>query len=147
MPPSGNESGEQRPNPPIEVPAMRLTRILAGLALLTALALLGAGDTRSQDKDKEKAKSGAEKKAAGPLPKYWDELGLTDAQRAEVVKLTREQKHKVDKLREEIKKLEEEYARKRVAVLSDEQRKKLIDLVAGPEPKDKADPKAKAKDK
>jgi len=33
-----------------------------------------------------------------------------------------------------------------VALLTDDQRKKLIDLVAGPEPKDKADSKAKGKD-
>jgi hypothetical protein len=55
----------------------------------------------------------------------------------------------VEKLREEIRKVDEEYARKRVAVLNDDQRKKLIDIVAGqaPKDKDKADPKAKAKDK
>ena len=124
---------------------MRLTRILVGVALLSALALLGSGDTHSQDKEKEKA--GPDKKAAAGLPKYWDQLGLTDAQRAEVVKLTRDKRDKVDKLREEIRKVDEEYARKRVAVLTDDQRKKLIDLVAGEAPKDKADPKAKAKDK
>jgi Spy/CpxP family protein refolding chaperone len=126
---------------------MPLARILAGLALVSALALLGAGGLQSQDK--EKSKGGSDKKAAaGAVPKYWDELGLTEAQRAEVVKLTREQRDKVDKLREEIRKLDEEYARKRVAVLSDDQRKKLIDLVAGeaPKDKDKVDPKAKAKD-
>lgn len=124
---------------------MRLTRILAGVALLSALALLTTGDTWSQDKDR--AKSGTDTKAAAGLPKYWDQLGLTDAQRAEVVKLAREQKDKVDKLREEIKKVDEEYARKKVSVLTDDQRKKLIDLVAGPEPKAKADTKDKTKEK
>jgi hypothetical protein len=66
-----------------------------------------------------------------------------------VVKLTREQRDKVDKLKEEIRKLDEEYARKRVSVLTDEQRRKLIDLVAceAPKDKDKPDPKAKGKGK
>ncbi len=125
---------------------MRLSQVvLAGLALLSALALLGSGGVQSQDKEKPKA--GTDRKAAGQLPMNWDQLGLTDAQRAEVVKLTREQRDKVDRLKEEIRKLDEEYARKRVAVLTDDQRKKLVDVVGGPEPKDKADPKAKAKDK
>jgi hypothetical protein len=109
---------------------MRLTRILAGVALVSALALLGSAETWSQDKQRDKAKP--EKKAAAGLPTYWDQLGLTDAQRAEVVKLTREQKDKVDKLREEIRKLDEEYARKRVAVLTDEQRKKADRPVGRP---------------
>jgi hypothetical protein len=61
------------------------------------------------------------------------------------VKLTAEHRQKVEKLREEIQKLDDEYGKKRVAVLTDEQRKKLIDLVAGPPPKGKADPKAEGK--
>jgi hypothetical protein len=98
---------------------MRLARIVAGVALLTTLALLESGDTRSQDKDK----AGSDKKPAAGLPKNWDQLGLTDAQRTEIVKLTREQRDKVDQLREELRKVDEEYARKRVAVLTDDQRK------------------------
>jgi Spy/CpxP family protein refolding chaperone len=117
---------------------MRLARFIAGVALFSAVALLGSGGVQSQDKDKAKP----EKKAAGPLPKYWDQLDLTDAQRSEVIKLTREQRDKVDKLREEIRKVEEEYAKKRVAVLTDDQRKKLIDILAG-EPKNKEKAKEK----
>jgi hypothetical protein len=126
---------------------MRLARIVAGVALLTALALVGSGGVQSQDKEEDKATP--DKKAAAGLPKNWDQLGLTDAQQTEIVKLTREQRDRVEKLREEIRKVDEEYARKRVAVLNDDQRKKLIDIVAGqaPKDKDKADPKAKAKDK
>ena len=128
---------------------MRPARLLAGVALLATLALLAAGgDTRSQDKDKGTKEAGPAKPAAkGQLPRYWDRLALTDAQRDEILKITAEYKGKTDKLREEIRKLDEELARKRVAVLTDDQRKKLIDLVAGPDPKAKADPKDKGKDK
>jgi Spy/CpxP family protein refolding chaperone len=115
---------------------MRPARLLATLALLTTLALLAGEGLSGQDKEKKKVDPG-KSASKGQLPKYWDELGLTDTQRAEVVKLSREQRDKVDKLKEEIRKLDEEYARKRVAVLTDDQRKKLIDLVAGPEPKTK----------
>ena len=128
---------------------MRPARLLAGICLLAALALLAAGDTRSQDKDKDKGTKGdgpAKPAARGQLPRHFDKLGLTDAQRAEVLKLTADHKEKKDKLLEEIRKLDEDVARKRVAVLTDEQRKKLIDLVAGPAPKAQPDPKAKPKD-
>ncbi len=47
---------------------MRFTRLLVGVALASALAVRGAGDMRIQDKKK----AGPDKKAAGPLPKYWD---------------------------------------------------------------------------
>jgi hypothetical protein len=124
----------------------RPARVLAGICLLAALALLAAGDTRSQDQDRKDG--GPVRPAAkGQLPKYWGQLGLTDAQRAEVLKVTADHQEKKAKLQEEIRKLDEEVARKRVALLTDEQRKKLIDLVAGPDPKAKADPKAKGKDK
>jgi hypothetical protein len=120
---------------------MRPLRVLVAAGLLAALTLM-AGDTGAQPKD-----SPVKPAAKGQLPTGWDRLGLSDAQRAEVLKVTAEYREKTDKLREEIRKLDEEAVRKRVAVLTDDQRKKLIDLVAGPEPKAKADPKAKAKDK
>ena len=126
---------------------MRPARVLAGICLLATLALLAAaGDTRSQDKGKEEG--GSPKPAAkAQLPKYFDRLGLTDAQRQEIQKLTADHQERRAKLQEEIRKLDEEVARKRVAVLTDEQRKRLIDLVAGPDPKAKADPKGKDKPK
>ena len=123
---------------------MRAARVSAALALLAAVALLAGGGTWGQ----EKAKSGdppAKPAAQGLLPKYFDRLDLTEAQRAEVAKLTAEHRQRVEKLREEIRKLDDEYGRKRVAVLTDDQRKRLIDLAAGPPLKGEADAKAKGK--
>lgn len=70
----------------------------------------------------------------------------TDCGSFEVVRQSGEQCDKVDKLCQEIRKLSEECAKKRVAVLTDDQRRKLINLVAGEAPTDKADPRAGDKD-
>src|SRR5262249_1699584 len=115
---------------------MRLARLLAGGALLATLVLLSSEGGLSQEKKEGKTK--------GQLPQGWTKLDLSATQKEEIYKINREHKDKVDKLKEDIKKLDEEYTKKRVAVLTDEQRKKLIDLVAG-ESKDK--PKDSPKDK
>ena len=125
---------------------MRSARVFAVLFLLTTLVLLAGEGSRGQDKDK-KADDPLKPSPKAQLPKYFDKLGLTDPQRDEIVKLTKDYQERKAKLQEEIRKLDQELARKRVTVLNDEQRKKLIDLVAGPEPKAKADPKAKGNDK
>jgi Spy/CpxP family protein refolding chaperone len=118
---------------------MRLARALAGCALIATLALLSsAGGVTGQEKKEGRTK--------GQLPQGWTKLDLTAAQKEDIYKINREHKEKVDKLKEEIKKLDGEYAKKRVAVLTDEQRKKLVDIIAG-ESKDKKDaPKEKGKD-
>ena len=119
---------------------MRLARVLAGCALLATLVLLSSDGVLSQER-KEK-----EGKVKGQLPQGWSKLELTAAQKEEIYKLNRDYKEKTDKLNEEIKKLNAELAKKRVAVLTDEQRKKLIDLVAG-DPRDKPKEKDKPKPK
>jgi hypothetical protein len=111
---------------------MRLARALAACALLMTLVLLSSNGLQSQEKKDVKVK--------GQLPQNWSKLNLTAAQKEEVYKLNRDYKEKIDKLNDEIKQLNEELTRKRVAVLTDEQRKKLLDMVAG-EPKAKAKPK------
>ena len=119
---------------------MRLARALAACALLATLVLLSSEGVQSQEKKDSKIK--------GQLPQNWSKLNLTAAQKEEVYKLNRDYKEKTDKLNEEIKQLNEELTRKRVAVLTDEQRKKLIDLVAGePKEKSKDSPKDKGKSK
>jgi len=118
---------------------MRLARALAGCALLATLVLLSSDGVQSQEK-----KEGG--KIKGQLPQGWAKLDLTAAQKEEIYRLNREYKDKTDKLNDEIKKLNEELAKKRVGVLTDEQRKKLIDLVAG-DPKDKPKEKEGSKEK
>jgi Spy/CpxP family protein refolding chaperone len=116
---------------------MRLARALAGCALIAMLVILTsvAGVTGQEKKEGGKTK--------GQLPAGWSKLELTAAQKEDIYKINREHKEKVDKLKDEIKKLDEEAQKKRISVLTDEQRKKLVDLVAG-ESKEK--PKEKSKD-
>jgi hypothetical protein len=60
----------------------------------------------------------------------WQKLDLTDAQKDEILKLNAEFYVRRQKLRQEMVKLDAELARKRVQVLTDEQKKKLVDLIA-----------------
>jgi hypothetical protein len=118
---------------------MYYARALAACALVATLVLLTSDGVQSQDKKDTKVK--------GQLPTGWSKLNLSASQKEDVYKLNKEYKEKVDKLNAEIKQLNEELARKRVAILTDEQRKKLIDLVAGGEPKAKEKSKTKDPDK
>ncbi|HEX3152164.1 MAG TPA: hypothetical protein VHR66_29090 [Gemmataceae bacterium] len=114
---------------------MRTIRVLAGLTLLATLALMSSEGVQSQEK---KDKEG---KVKGQLPAGWAKLDLTAAQKEEIYKINAEYKEKTDKLKEEIKKLDAEHAKKRISVLTDDQKKKLVEIVSG-ESKDKE----KAKD-
>lgn len=110
---------------------MRFARALAGTAMLATLFLLSSDGVQSQDK-KEKAPPG---KVTGQLPPGWKDLNLSAVQREEVYKINAEAKDKVDKLEEEIKKVKADQVKKRLAVLNEEQRKKLRESVGGEEPK------------
>jgi Spy/CpxP family protein refolding chaperone len=129
---------------------MHPIRALAGLA---ALAALGSdGGARSQDKGKPGPEPGRPA-AKAQLPLGWDNLNLPDAQRSKVLKLTSEYREKRDKLLEEMRKRDADLVRARAAVLTEDQRQKLLDLVSGPAPKvkagetGKAEPKPKGKEK
>lgn len=129
-----------------EVIPMKAARLLAGLALVAALALLSPDGLSGQDKDKRGPES-AKTAAKGKLPPGWDRLDLTDAQRAEVIKLMAEYQPKIDELQQELGRLRAELARKRVAVLTDEQKKKLADAFAAEPKKDNSKEKDRPKDK
>jgi hypothetical protein len=115
---------------------MRLARIVAGCAMVAALLLLSSDGLFSQEK---KDKEG---KVKGQLPSGWSKLNLSAAQKEDVYKVQAEHKEAVDKLKAEIAKLDAELVKKRLAVLNEDQRKKLRELVGGEEPS-----KEKSKDK
>lgn len=120
---------------------MRTVRVLAGVALLATLILISSDGVQSQEK---KDKEG---KVKGQLPAGWSKLELTAAQKEEIYKINAEYKEKTDKLKEEIKKLDAEHAKKRIGVLTDDQKKKLVEIVSG-ETKEKAkEPPKKDPDK
>jgi trehalose/maltose hydrolase-like predicted phosphorylase len=121
---------------------MRCARVLAGCAMAIILALLTTDGVLSQEK---KDKEG---KVKGQLPQGWSKLTLSAVQKEEIYKLQAEHKDSVDKLKQEIAKLDADLVKKRLSVLNDEQRKKLREMFGGdtPDPKDTKDSKDKAKD-
>jgi hypothetical protein len=78
----------------------------------------------------------------GTLPKYWKGLGLSDAQRAEVYKITGEYGKKIADLKAQIKAAEAEEKTKLYAVLTDAQKEQLKKILA-----EKAGATEPAKDK
>jgi Spy/CpxP family protein refolding chaperone len=121
---------------------MWFARALAGCALLATLVVLSSDGLMSQEKKDTKAKEG---KIKGQLPQGWSKLDLTAAQKEEIYRINAEAKEKVDKLQVEMDKVKAEAAKKRVAVLTDEQKKKLAELVTG-ESKDAPKEKSKTKE-
>jgi predicted aspartyl protease len=100
---------------------VRSDRSFAGAALL--LVVIAVGLVAGQD---------VPKADTGRLPKYFDRLELTDAQKAEVANLAADHRQKREKLLEELRKLDDEAGRKKVAVLTDAQMRKLVELMAEP---------------
>jgi hypothetical protein len=112
-----------------------------------AVAVLLAGGLAAQDQG-AKGPPAEEKAATRPaLPLYWDKLGLTEEQAAEVLKLTAEYRPRRQKLLDELGKLDAEQARRRVSVLTDDQKRKLVDLVGQDPPAAKPAAKPTGKDK
>src|SRR5262245_49199824 len=104
---------------------MRYIRTLSVCALVAALALLSTHGVTGQDaKDKQP-------KLKDTLPQGWSRLGLTDAQKERVYKLNADHKEAVDKLKDEIAKLDAKLVKDRLGVLNAEQRQKLRDAVGG----------------
>jgi len=113
---------------------MRLVRVIAGCAVLGAIFVLSTNGNLSQGQDKKEPP-----KVKGQLPQNWAKLDLSAAQKEEIYKIQADYKQKTDKLQEEIRKLNAEMAQKRVAVLTDDQKKKLAEIVGvDPKPKEKA---------
>jgi hypothetical protein len=121
---------------------MWIARALAGCTLLATLVLLSSDGVLSQDKkDKNPGK------IKGQLPPGWGDLGLSAAQKENVYKLNAEYKEKVDKLEDEVKKVRAELVKKRLTLLTDDQRKKLRDAIGGDDPGEKPKDKDKGKEK
>ena len=113
------------------------------VALIAIIVVAAVGTLSGQDNKTDlPADKAAAKRPA--LPLYWDRLGLTEEQQAEVLRLTAEYRPKRQRLLDELGRLDAELARKRVAVLTDDQKRKLVDLVGAEPPKDRPGDKPKA---
>ena len=82
-------------------------------------------------------------KAKGRLPAYWSKLGLSDEQKKRAYAITTEYQDKIDALRRDIAKLQEDERRDLGKILTDPQRdelKKLIATKAGEAPAEEKKP-------
>jgi len=110
---------------------MTRSRWCLALVAVAFLAVLSWGDDKKDPK--------------GTLPQHYKQRGLIDDQTAKVKKIHGEYKEKIDDLEAQAKKLKEESKAKCLEVLTDEQKKKLAQLVIGEKPEDKKDEKKEDK--
>jgi hypothetical protein len=118
---------------------LRLTT-LAGCAILLAAFLVGTG--RSGEK------GGTPVKKAG-LPKYWSKLQLTAEQKDKIIKSRTEYSRKIQTLKAQLKKLEQEEKAASYALLTEEQKenlRKILGVESSSGKKSSADKKS-SKDK
>jgi len=111
------------------------------MLLVLVAAFVLSGGLLGQDKTDPKIK--------GVLPPNWGKLGLTDEQKQKVYKLEADYKGKIADLQKQIDELKGKEKEDLLKVLSDEQKKRLKDILAdkagGTEKKDpeKKDPEKK----
>ncbi len=97
---------------------------------MLAVALLMGGWLHGEDtKD--------DKKVKGQLPQNWGKLGLTDEQKQKIYKVQTEYRDKIFDLEKQIKELRERERGEMEKVLSDEQKKRLREILSSKAPDDK----------
>jgi hypothetical protein len=99
---------------------MQRRRMLLGGVLITALLAGGVLFGEQQPSSKSK----------GKLPRFWSKLGLSDEQRKRVASIQTEYKVKIDALKAEISKLDEDERRELGKILTDVQREELKKIIA-----------------
>jgi hypothetical protein len=106
------------------------------VALLGALFVLSSGligqDAKKDDPKKEETKKDdPASKARGMLPPNWKRIGLTDKQVQDIYKVQGKYNDEIDKLEAKIKELKATRDKEMKAVLTDEQKKRLDDILTG----------------
>jgi len=99
-----------------------------------ALVLLAGGLLQGQEKKDDKKDTPT--KIKGVLPANWGKLGLTDEQKQKVYKVQAEYKDKIADLDKQIKELKDKEKSEMAKVLSDEQKKRLNEILTGKVPGD-----------
>lgn len=104
---------------------MSRLRVLVGVLVIV---LVASGGLLGQDKKDAKDTPA---KAKGQLPQNWGKLGLTDKQKQQVYKTQEEYRDRIEKLRVEIKKLQDQEKTEMFKVLTEEQKTRLKEILAG----------------
>lgn len=105
--------------------------------MLALLLVTGGWLTGADTKDKIK----------GTLPANWGKLGLTDDQKQKVYKVQAEYKDKIADLEKQIKELKEKERGEMEKVLTDEQKKRLKEILGSKAPDDKKEDKKEKDEK
>ena|SRR5207244_12851439 len=98
---------------------------LSMVALLGGLLVLSTGVIGQEKKDDQPVK------AKGMLPQNWNKIGLSDDQKQAIYKIEGKYKSEIDKLDAQIKELKGKRDKEMKAVLTEDQKKKLADIVTG----------------
>ena len=98
---------------------------LSMVALLGGLLVLSTGVIGQDKKDDQPVK------AKGMLPQNWNKIGLSDDQKQAIYKIEGKYKREIDKLDAQIKELKGKRDKEMKAVLTEDQKKKLADIVTG----------------
>ncbi|MBY0455928.1 MAG: hypothetical protein K2V38_01175 [Gemmataceae bacterium] len=88
-------------------------------------------DKKVEKKDDKKDTTKDEGKLKGTLPPNWKKLGLTEKQVQEVYKVQAKYRDEIDKLEAKIRELKAAREKEEKAVLTDEQKKRLEDILTG----------------
>jgi hypothetical protein len=112
-------------------------RVLLGLVVVAFLA----GGLLSGDEPKKDAPV----KVRGSLPPNWGKLGLNDQQRQEIYQIQSDYGTQIAALRQQISDLQAKERKDMEKVLTDAQKQRLREIVAGKAPADSKDEKPEKK--
>ena len=117
---------------------MKTARILCAAACLSLL-VIGTASVRSEPKaapkkaqtaPKQPTKAGAVRNANGRLPNHYGKLGLSDAQRTEVYAVQARYQGEIADLQTKLQSVRERRDTEIQSVLSEDQKKRLAELIA-----------------
>jgi Spy/CpxP family protein refolding chaperone len=106
---------------------MKLTSLFLLIAIVTTS--IGSMNGQDQGKKEEAKKENPATKFKGRLPPNWGKLGLTDEQRQKVYKVHAKYKTEIDILNKKIQELEVLRDKERLEILTDEQKKRLQEIL------------------
>ncbi|MBY0527847.1 MAG: hypothetical protein K2R98_30905 [Gemmataceae bacterium] len=116
------------------------------LLAILSLALIGTNWLPVGAQDKKDDKKDTPTKVKGVLPANWGKLGLTDEQKQKVYKVQADYRDKISDLEKQIKDLKDKEKGDMEKVLTDEQKKRLKDILTGKAPTEKEKEKEKEKE-
>jgi Spy/CpxP family protein refolding chaperone len=118
----------------------------AGLAVLVALAATVMAQDKKDDPKKDSPKDDPVLVRPAALPKYYKQLGLSDQQKMDILKVRAAYTAKLADLKKQERDLLAKEKEEQEKLLTDAQRARLKELILG-EPAPKKDDKAPVKDK